>query len=170
MAAAAALGAMITVDDAEIEIVVETGTLTNTVRASDLAAVLLALQRPFVGALWDPGNGVYSAMDPDPLLAYGTLREWIRHVHVKDPLGQSHYAPIGRGSTPWKEIVGRMATDGYRGYLSLETHWRRERILSKEELDCPWGNTFSAGGKEASSLCMAALKDVVEAECDRHLR
>jgi hypothetical protein len=39
-------------------------------------------------------------------------------------------------------------SDGYSGWLSLETHWRPGRILNAMERDYPWGDSFSKGGRD----------------------
>ncbi len=157
-----ALGALVGDDDVGVDLVVESGTLTNTVNSADLATVVEGLRRPFVGALWDPGNGVFAGMEAQPFPeGYEAVRRWLRHVHVKDPVGRQYYTELGCGGLPWPEIFEALRADNYTGYVSLETHWRPGRVLTKAERDQPWGEGFSAGGKEASDRCMAVMRDMV---------
>lgn len=160
---AEAIGTMIGDDDPGVELVVESGTLTNTVRSADLAFALAALDRPGVAALWDPANGVFCGMEPDPFPdGYEAVRPWVGHVHVKDPLVGAGYTELGRGSLPWPAILGALAADGFTGYVSLETHWRVGRVLIADERERPWGHGFSDGGGPASDRCMAALRAMAE--------
>jgi hypothetical protein len=46
---------------------------------------------------------------------------------------------------------------GYRGLVSLETHWRRQ-ALDRDTLHLPGGYRFSFGGEEASERCFDVLQ------------
>ena len=37
---------------------------------------------------------------------------------------QPVWGPLGTRRVDWKGQVGALLADGYRGYLSLETHWQ----------------------------------------------
>jgi hypothetical protein len=50
-----------------------------------------------------------------------------------------------------------LAAQGYDGWVSLETHWRLDRVLTGPERDEPWGPGISGGGLEASRICMEVL-------------
>lgn len=145
-----------------IELLVETGTRTNTPNASTMCRLLSELKSSYLGVLWDPGNGVFSGLEhvpyPEP---YQLISKHIRHVHVKDPLGTKYYTKLGQGSVPWHTILDKLQTDGFLGYVSLETHWRRNRVLTPEERDRPWGYRFSIGGYETSDECMAVLSTMI---------
>jgi len=159
-AAAAAMDAVLRrVPTGGVTLAVETGTRTNTPTAALARQLLDRLGRPDLGVLWDPGNTVFSGFgDGAELGGLADLRPTdLVHVHVKDPLGTTGYVELGRGNLPWRAILGALAARGYRGHLSLETHWRRDRVLGGPERDEPWGDRFSAGGYEASDACMATL-------------
>ncbi|MEU3308886.1 sugar phosphate isomerase/epimerase family protein [Nocardiopsis sp. NPDC006832] len=143
-----------------VPLVVETGTRTNTPSVRHLLEFLEVLDRPDIGVLWDPGNSVFSGWEPSPFpREYEAVRDLIRHVHVKDPAGQDSYVRLGEGDLAWTEILGRLAEDDFEGYVSLETHWRTDRILTAGERDEPWGEGFSTGGAEASAVCMELLSE-----------
>ena len=84
-------------------------------------------------------------------------------MHIKDPAGTARYVRLGDGDLPWPAILQELSGTGYCGWLTLETHWRRDRDLSPGERDEPWGEGISAGGLEASRECMAVLSSWLEA-------
>ncbi|EST27276.1 sugar phosphate isomerase/epimerase family protein [Streptomyces roseochromogenus] len=146
-----------------VEPLVESGTRTNTPTMRHLMDFLDQVGDDRLGALWDPGNSVFSGWDPQPFPADYTLgRERIKHVHVKDPAGRSGYVRMGDGDLPWREILTALSDDGYAGWLSLETHWRIGRVLTAGQRDEPWGDTFSEGGSEASATCMRLLSALLD--------
>jgi L-ribulose-5-phosphate 3-epimerase len=94
-------------------------------RAARLAA---AVDSPWLRLLWDPAGSI-RAGDPDVLGAYPHLRPFLAHVHARDirvdpalPKGRA-YCPIGEGQAPWREILTRLAQDGYGGAICLEPHF-----------------------------------------------
>ncbi|OPF76706.1 hypothetical protein VT50_0222945 [Streptomyces antioxidans] len=150
------------IDTAGVDLLVETGTRTNTPTIDHTLQFLETLGDPRVGILWDPGNSVFSGWAKAPYPAeYAAGRPFIRHIHVKDPRGQQEYVRLGDGDVPWPDILGQLRADGYRGWVSLETHWRIGRVLSPEQRDVPWGRDFSADGFEASVECMRRLSEMV---------
>ncbi len=147
------------VSTGEILLGIESGTRTNTPTAALTRELLDRLARPNVGVVWDPGNSVFAGFsDGSGLCGLSDLRpSQVFHVHVKDPVGTTGYVELGHGNVPWGAILDALVGFDYRGYLSLETHWRKDRVLSGPERDEPWGNGFSAGGYEASDACMGTL-------------
>lgn len=164
-AAADAMGTLVeSVGRSSASVAVETGTKTNTPNAATMSELLSDLNIPEIGVVWDPGNGVFSGFDPAPFPdSYKLLAKVIQHVHVKDPQGTEFYTELGRGDVPWKEILAQLQVDGFQGYVSLETHWRVGRELTKKQRDCPCGIKFSAGAYAASDRCMAVLKTMLKA-------
>jgi L-ribulose-5-phosphate 3-epimerase len=71
------------------------------------------------------------------------------HVHVKDCVlesGRPVWGPPGV-SVNWAGQIDALSRDGYRGWLSLETHW-----------------TGPSGDKlEASEICARLVRDFVAA-------
>ncbi|MEU1484568.1 sugar phosphate isomerase/epimerase family protein [Streptomyces sp. NPDC005752] len=146
-----------------VPLLVETGMRTNSPTMRHTLEFLDHLGDDRLGVLWDPGNSVFSGWDPAPFPQdYALGRERIRHVHVKDPAGRTAYVRLGDGCLPWPAILGRLGDDGYKGWVSLETHWRVGRVLTQQQRDEPWGESFTAGGFEASSICMRLLRDMAE--------
>ncbi|MBB6439769.1 sugar phosphate isomerase/epimerase family protein [Streptomyces candidus] len=163
-AAAVAREVLDGVPTGRVPLLVETGMRTNSPTMRHTLEFLDALGDDRLGVLWDPGNSVFSGWDPVPFPRdYALGRERIRHVHVKDPDGQRAYVRLGDGDLPWPAILARLAEDGYRGWVSLETHWRIGRVLSQAQRDEPWGEEFTAGGFEASTACMRLLREMTPA-------
>jgi sugar phosphate isomerase/epimerase len=152
-----------------VKLLVETGTRTNTPTMELVLRFLEAAGVPGLGVLWDPGNSVFSGMHADPFPSeYRLGRDLIEHVHVKDPVGTTGYVRLGDGDLPWQRIVDTLRTDGYTGWLSLETHWRVGRVLNQRQRDTPWGDDFTAGGYEASVECMRRLAAMADHERSAH--
>jgi sugar phosphate isomerase/epimerase len=50
----------------------------------------------------------------------------IVHVHAKDCRMEGHrpvWGPLGEQDVDWKGQIRALKEDGYKGYISLETHW-----------------------------------------------
>ncbi len=96
------------------------GTATETARAlEDVASLHLQI-------VWDPANCLVAGEAPFPE-GYELLpADRIVHVHAKDCHMEGHtpiWGPIGTRHVPWKKQIRALKKDGYKGYLSLETHW-----------------------------------------------
>jgi sugar phosphate isomerase/epimerase len=115
----------------------------NISTAADAAEVLAAVQHPNLQLVWDPANALCSGEDPYPG-GYSQLpKERIAHVHTKDchmdgmkPV----WGPLGTRRIDWKGQVAALMADGYKGWLSLETHWGGPGGNNKMEASriCGW--------------------------------
>jgi sugar phosphate isomerase/epimerase len=48
------------------------------------------------------------------------------HVHAKDCFLRDHkpaWGPLGECELDWRGQIAALLADGYRGWVSLETHW-----------------------------------------------
>jgi L-ribulose-5-phosphate 3-epimerase len=138
--------------------------------AEETLAILAPLPVDRVGAIWDPCNVLYvpgaTAPTPADLVR---LAPRLFHLHVKDALHRAstdsiHIAvgmPVGLGEVGWRAHLRALQTTGYRGLLSLETHWRLEKIDEKL-LHLPAGHAFSHGGEIASRTCLHNLKAILD--------
>jgi sugar phosphate isomerase/epimerase len=90
------------------------------------ARVLDTVKHPNLKLVWDPANALVSGEDPFPF-GYGRVpRDRIAHVHAKDCRMNGHtpeWGPLGTRAIDWKGQIAALLADGYRGYISLETHW-----------------------------------------------
>jgi len=98
----------------------------NISTAAETARVLAAVEHPNLKVVWDPANAFLSGEIPFPD-GYRLLpASRIVHVHAKDCLVRDHrpvWGPLGEGGVDWKGQINALEADGYRGYISLETHW-----------------------------------------------
>jgi sugar phosphate isomerase/epimerase len=140
--------------------------------ADETLAILAPLPVDRAGAIWDPCNVLYvpgaaPATPSDlvrlvPRLFHFHVKDAIRHTHI-DP-ASAHIAagvPIGLGEVDWRGHLRALATTNYRGLLSLETHWRVEKI-DESLLHLPAGHAFSHGGEAASRTCLHNLRAIIE--------
>lgn len=98
----------------------------NVGTAAESKVVLDAVEHPNLKLVWDPANALVSGEDPVPH-GYNLLpKSRIVHVHAKDCHMEGEkpvWGPLGTRAVRWKEQVAALLEDGYKGYLSLETHW-----------------------------------------------
>jgi L-ribulose-5-phosphate 3-epimerase len=99
----------------------------NVGSAEESAKVLHAVPHPHLQLVWDPANALVGGESPYPS-GYNILpKDRIVHVHAKDCHMEGHNAiwgPLGTRRVDWKGQVQALLDDGYKGWLSLETHWQ----------------------------------------------
>lgn len=121
----------------------------NVATAAESAPVLRTLPEKHFGLVWDPGNSYMAGESPYPE-GYSLLpANRILHVHVKDGVRNATgdrvlWGRLGDGEIKWKEQLTALKRDGYRGAVSVETHWGG-----------PSGNK-----EEGTRLCAARLKEM----------
>jgi L-ribulose-5-phosphate 3-epimerase len=140
--------------------------------AEETAAILAPLPADRIGAIWDPCNVLYvpGAAEPAPgdLVR---LASRLFHLHVKDAVRRTGAVtsgeliavgtPVGIGTVDWRAHLRVLREIGYQGLLSLETHWRLEK-LDEALLHLPAGHAFSHGGEAASRTCLHNLRSLLE--------
>jgi L-ribulose-5-phosphate 3-epimerase len=98
----------------------------NVATGRETAIILNACQHPNVKLVWDPANALCAGENPFPE-GYGLLPKGrIIHVHAKDCHIEGHkpvWGPLGTRHVDWKGQIEALLADGYRGAVSLETHW-----------------------------------------------
>jgi sugar phosphate isomerase/epimerase len=100
----------------------------NTATGVEAARTLAAVQSASFKLNWDPGNAAARGEVPFPD-GYSRLpKQRIGYVHCKDlvrkPDGSHEWMEMGRGIIDYVGQFRALSADGYRGVLSLETHWR----------------------------------------------
>lgn len=94
--------------------------------AAESAKALAALPQDNLKLVWDPANALVGGEEPYPY-GYNLLPKGrVGHVHVKDCHMEGHtpiWGPVGSRKVKWKEQIAALEADGYKGFLSLETHW-----------------------------------------------
>ncbi|GAC1657177.1 MAG: sugar phosphate isomerase/epimerase [Gemmatimonadaceae bacterium] len=100
----------------------------NTATGTEVGRLLRAVRVPSLMVNWDPGNAAARGETPFPDGYAAIPKERIGHVHCKDvvrlPDGKTDWAAMGRGVVDWIGQYRALKKDGYRGAISLETHWR----------------------------------------------
>jgi len=104
-----------------------------------IESLLNKADNPFLRINFDPANTYVAGEEPFPF-AYGRLKKWIRHVHLKDvflyhpesyPEGAPGHlqkgkdragicCPLGAGAVNTWGLLQALKKDGYKDYLSLE--------------------------------------------------
>jgi L-ribulose-5-phosphate 3-epimerase len=125
----------------------------NIATGAETARLLAAVDHPALQVIWDPANAFVAGETPFPD-GYAHLPVTrIAHVHAKDCTVVGHvptWGPlgdVGPNGVDWRGQLAALARDGYRGTISLETHWKG-----------PNGDKF-----EASMICGRALNTMVRA-------
>lgn len=127
-----------------------------------LARLVEEIGHPHIRALWDAGNDIYSPVPERPFPdGYRYVKPYIVHVHLKDAVKHGDLVEsvkLGTGEVNWEAQLAALEQDGYEGYVSLETHYRKGARISEELMRLPGGASFSLCGREASEECLEALQ------------
>jgi L-ribulose-5-phosphate 3-epimerase len=114
----------------------------NVGTAKEAAVILDALQHPNLKLVWDPANAMVGGERPFPD-GYRLLpKDRIVHVHAKDCHMEGLtpvWGPLGTRHIDWKGQIDALLADGYRGAVSLETHWPGpEGDKMRASMICGW--------------------------------
>jgi sugar phosphate isomerase/epimerase len=122
---------------------------------------------PLVGLVWDPCNVLFVPRAGDPVKDdYPLVADRVLHVHLKDAKQEDgklpeHCVELGTGSLDFPLQLRLLKEVGYRGWLSLETHWRSVP-MSPQTAHLPSGYHFSLNAEPASRVCMNRLIAMLE--------
>ncbi|MDZ7640333.1 MAG: sugar phosphate isomerase/epimerase family protein [Bryobacterales bacterium] len=99
----------------------------NVATGEEAAAVLGMISHPHLKLVWDPANAVCTGGIGYPDGYAALPKDRIAHVHAKDcTVGEGFkydWGPLGSKDTDWKGQIEDLIRDGYKGYISIETHW-----------------------------------------------
>ncbi len=99
----------------------------NIATGAEAAKLMRAINHPNLKIVWDPANALVAGEARPFPDGYRQLPAGsIVHVHAKDCTvdGQkANWLEIGEGAIDWPGQVRALVEDGYKGYISLETHW-----------------------------------------------
>lgn len=129
-----------------------------------LAELIREISHPRIGAIYDPGNDIYDLTEKERPFpeGYEAIHPYLAHIHIKDAVRAEGCEPecvkIGDGLVDYRGLLRRLRRDGYDGWLSLETHYRKNAVISEEMMRLPGGAEFSAGGREAGAESIEALR------------
>jgi len=151
------------IESEEVLLGIENEPSTFVGNGKELALFFDHLGSKNVKALWDPGNDIWDPNRETPYPdGYRFVKDKIIHVHIKDGIrkgvdGKPTCVAFGEGEVDYRGQLKALQEDEYRGYLSLETHWRPGKQLSEELISKPGGEEFSSLGEYASEICMRNL-------------
>jgi L-ribulose-5-phosphate 3-epimerase len=98
----------------------------NIGTALEAGRTVRAVSSDALGLVWDPANAYVAGEVPYPHGYEMLPKDRIAHVHAKDCHLEGHtpvWGPLGTRSVDWKGQISALLRDGYKGWLSLETHW-----------------------------------------------
>jgi L-ribulose-5-phosphate 3-epimerase len=139
-------------EEAGLKLVLENEHACNLATGEECGWLLQRLPTDSFGVIWDPGNEMYVGSDPFPA-GYQHVRGRVLHMHVKDALypqddpRQRRFVKMGAGSIDYVGQFRALVGDGYRGAISLETHY----------------NHPESGREGATRESLAALRQMLQA-------
>ena len=121
-------GAAINAGRKGVTLTIENELDCNTATGAEAARLLNAIPERSLMLNWDPGNATARGEKAFPD-GYAKLpKNRIAHVHCKDLVERggwkTDWMAMGKGIIDWAGQFRALAKDGYRGEVSLETHWR----------------------------------------------
>ena len=102
----------------------------NIATGAETARLLAAVDHSSLQVIWDPANAYVAGETPFPGGYTKLPPSRIVHVHAKDCTVTNHvptFGPLGEMGplgVDWRGQLAALARDGYRGSISLETHWK----------------------------------------------
>lgn len=142
---------------------------TNVADGGECSQFLAEVESDKVTLVWDPCNILYMPVSDDPFeVDYPKVRGRVGHYHIKDAVRVKDGEPpaesvaVGDGQARLQDTLKALHQDGYRGWVSLETHWRMQQKLGEDVTRSPMGADFSANAEPASRECMKRLKSWLE--------
>jgi sugar phosphate isomerase/epimerase len=123
--------------DAGVTLALENEHECNVATGAEAAALLVVAASPYLRLIWDPGNA--AMLNPDAYSGLGgldTIRDRVAHVHVKDVSAGGEWTRIGDGIVDFAAQLRYLADTNYDGYLSFETHYRRDGSGELATRDC----------------------------------
>ena len=128
----------------------------NIATGAETARLLAAVDHPALRVIWDPANALVAGEIPFPDGYAHIPIGRIEHVHAKDcrvANAVPTFGPLGEMDVDWRGQLASLARDGYRGTISLETHWKG-----------PNGDKFQGSlicGRSLNRLAQAVSRDVL---------
>lgn len=133
-------------------------------RAAECKKLLDAFGGKSFKAVFDFANFVQAKQDT--MEAYELLKGHIAYVHVKDAVWESGaVVPAGMGDGQVAEILKKMLSGGYRGFLSLEPHlgdFDGFHLLEQSDQKTPMDGKRKLTGEEAFTLAHDSLIKLLE--------
>ena len=91
---------------------------------TEAAALIRRVASPNLSLLWDPGNSAMAGAECPYPDEYTELKDLVTHVHLKNCKDRK-WALIDDGPVDWPGQLSALKTDGYDGYIVIETHLKQ---------------------------------------------
>ncbi len=113
---------------AGVRLLVENEYSCHTGTGTEMKLLQQRITNPYLGFIWDPQNCLIAGRVPYPDEYERLDKARIDHVHIKDAVkdqvtGNYRSVRVGSGEVDWIGQFGALLRDGYRGTMSLETHY-----------------------------------------------
>jgi sugar phosphate isomerase/epimerase len=125
---------------AGMELLIENEASQNVATSPELRRILELVKSPGIGINWDPVNEIHREGSPWPDGYAALPKAKVKNVQIK-----AESLILGKVMLPWGEILSKLAADGYKGQVGLETH------------------VFDGTLLEKAHLCVAKLKEMMPA-------
>lgn len=98
-----------------------------------------------LGVAFDIGNFTFAKEDPEE--AYETLKNKVRHVHLKDRASLNDMTPVpaGTGCSKIEAVLKKMKASGYDGWYTVEIFGSKQMF---SDLEIAYRNTYDFLTKE----------------------
>lgn len=124
----------------KVTLLLENEYACNTATGAESARTLDAVRSLYLKLAWDPGNAAFRGETAYPDGYARIPKDRIGHVHCKDaarkPDGTYEWTAMGQGQISWTEQFRALKRDGYRGAVTLETHWRGAGTPEESSRQC----------------------------------
>ena len=111
-----------------VTLLIENEPACNTATGAEAARTLDAVRSPNFKLNWDPGNAASRGEIAYPDGYSHLPKDRIGYMHCKDVVrgadGKYEWMKMGGGIIDYVGQYRALKRDGYRGVVSLETHWR----------------------------------------------
>ncbi len=94
----------------------------NLATGEEIGWALDRIPSTALGFIWDPGNEAALGSEPYPG-GYAHVADRVVHVHLKDLDENGEWTRLGAGTIDYVGQLRALVDDGYKGLLSLETHY-----------------------------------------------
>lgn len=111
----------------DVTLLLENEPSCNTATGAEAARTLRAVRSPNLKLNWDPGNAASHGEIAYPDGYRDIPKDRIGYIHCKDVVrneGKYEWMKMGAGIIDYVGQYRALKKDGYRGVVSLETHWR----------------------------------------------
>ena len=118
---------------------------------SRCASIVSSIDSAHLRFLWDPANFIQVDESAPTERGWASLGAYTGYVHIKDAmLDDGSVRPAGKGDGQVEELLTRLRSAGYDGFLALEPHLAIA------------GHSSGYSGPEGMAVAVQALRDVME--------